>query len=108
MICIFTDGACSSKSKIGGWGFQVIECNGTEKPLIAFSGARADTTNNEMELTAFSEALNWVAISLLDEPITIYSDSAYIVNCFQDKWYEKWQKNGWKTANKTPVKHRKI
>ena len=108
MICIFTDGAYSSKTLNGGWGYQAVNSKKVEENLTVRSGAKESTTNNEMELTAFYEALKWIGNIEIKEPVTIYSDSAYIVNCFQDKWYEKWRTNDWKTANHTPVKHKEL
>jgi ribonuclease HI len=70
-----------------------------------FSGAEAHTTNNRMELTAAIEAMK-----RLKEPcaVKLYSDSAYMVNCFQQKWYVAWQKNGWKNSKKQPVENKEL
>ena len=111
MICIFTDGACSTNTRIGGWGFQVVQCDtkkDEEDVLYLGSGSATDTTNNEMELTAFLNALNWVAGNAANEKVQIFCDSAYIVNCFKEQWYKRWQSNGWLTADRQPVKHRKL
>lgn len=111
MICIFTDGACSTNTRIGGWGFQVVQCDtkkDEEDVLYLGSGSATDTTNNEMELTALLNALNWVAENAANEKVQIFCDSAYIVNCFKEQWYKRWQSNGWLTADRQPVKHRKL
>lgn len=69
------------------------------------SGAKAETTNNVMELTAAIEGLK-----LLKFPckVKLYSDSSYLVNGFKQKWIENWMKNDWKTSNKEPVKNKEL
>ena len=95
-VTIYTDGACSGNPGPGGWG-AILEFKGIEKEI---SGFEANTTNNRMELTAAVKAL-----SLLKEDciVKLYSDSAYLVNGFQQKWILGWQKNGWKYSKKEPV-----
>ena len=95
-VTIYTDGACSGNPGPGGWG-AILEFKGIEKEI---SGFEANTTNNRMELTAAVKAL-----SLLKEDciVKLYSDSAYLVNGFQQKWILGWQKNGWKNSKKEPV-----
>jgi ribonuclease HI len=99
-IVIFCDGSCSgnqlSKNR-GGWG-AILRYGSKEKEI---SGGEANTTNQRMELTACIKALEQIKVADID--IEIYSDSAYIVNCMQQKWYVKWRQNGWKTAHKEPV-----
>lgn len=101
---IYTDGACSgngNENAKGGYGIIMIY-NGIEKE---FSKGFLNTTNNIMELLAVVDALK-----MLKEPceVTLYSDSAYVVNAIKQNWLNNWQKNGWKTANKEPVKNREI
>ena len=69
------------------------------------SGAKKDTTNNIMELTAVIEGLK-----LLKYPceVDLYSDSSYVVNAFLQGWIYNWVKNGWKTSGKEPVKNKEI
>jgi len=100
-IIIYTDGACSGNPGPGGWG-AVLMYNEKSKEI---SGACADTTNNIMEITAVLEALK-----LLKEKceVRIYSDSAYVVNAFNQGWIYNWRKNNWKTANKEPVKNQEL
>ena len=95
-VTIYTDGACSGNPGPGGWG-AILEFKGIEKEL---SGYEAVTTNNRMELTAALKAL-----TLLKEPcqVTLYSDSAYLVNGFLQKWVVNWEKNGWRNSKKEPV-----
>ena len=100
-VTIYTDGACSGNPGPGGWG-AILMYNENSKEI---SGAQNDTTNNIMEITAVLEALK-----LLKEEcnVKVYSDSAYVVNAFNQGWINNWQKNNWKTANKEPVKNREL
>lgn len=79
-----------------------------QPPRYIYYGYKQDTTNNEMELMAMCTAI-WFAITQLpSQQVTIYTDSAYIANCFRDKWYKTWQQNGWRTSRKTLVEHRSL
>ena len=100
-VIIYTDGACSGNPGPGGWG-AILMYNETSKEI---SGANKDTTNNIMEITAVLEALK-----LLKEEceVKIYSDSAYVVNAFNQGWIYNWKKNNWKTASKEPVKNQEL
>ena len=94
-------GACSGNPGPGGWG--AILMMGENKKEI--SGGSANTTNNIMELTAVIEALK-----MLKRPckVNVYSDSAYVVNAFIQKWIYGWMKKGWKTAGNEPVKNKEL
>ncbi len=96
-IDIWTDGACSGNPGPGGWG-AVLRYGETEKEL---SGGEAATTNNRMELTAAIEALE-----ALKRPthVKLHTDSKYVMDGVT-KWIHGWKKNGWKTADKKPVKN---
>lgn len=96
-ITIYTDGACSGNPGIGGWG-AVLLYQGHIKEL---SGAEEYTTNNRMELTAAIEAIKAVKQK---SNIDIYTDSAYVKNGITQYMFN-WIKNGWKTADKKPVKN---
>lgn len=100
-VVIYTDGACSGNPGPGGWG-AVLMYKDIKKEI---SGAKKETTNNVMELTAVIEALK-----LLKHPcsVKLYSDSAYVVNAFIKKWVINWQKNNWKTADKKDVKNKEL
>lgn len=100
-VTIYTDGACSDNPGPGGWG-AILMYEGHRKEI---SGAEASTTNNRMELTAAIEAL-----SRLKYPckVLLYSDSAYLVNCFNNRWYEGWQRNGWKNSKGQPVENQDL
>ncbi|HKW91662.1 MAG TPA: ribonuclease HI [Methylomirabilota bacterium] len=100
-VVMYTDGACSGNPGPGGWGAILIEA-GREREL---SGGENPTTNQRMELTAPIEGLR----ALEDRRrVDIYSDSAYVINCFRDRWYERWRKNGWRNSNKKPVENRDL
>lgn len=94
---IATDGACKGNPGPGGWG-ALIRAGGTEKEL---SGGEALTTNNRMELMAAIEGLN-----ALKRPchVMLSTDSRYVMD-WLTKWIKGWQKNGWKTAARQPVKN---
>ncbi len=96
-IIIHTDGACSGNPGPGGWG-AILQYNGHKKYL---KGGASETTNNRMELTAAIKALN-----SLKRPceVELYTDSKYVKDGLT-KWIFNWKKNGWKTANKKPVKN---
>ncbi|WP_417242409.1 ribonuclease HI [Celeribacter sp.] len=101
-IHAWTDGACSGNPGPGGWGVLMRAMNGTEiVKERELKGGEADTTNNRMELLA---AIN--ALETLTRPtdITITTDSAYVKNGVTG-WIHGWKRNGWKTANKKPVKN---
>ena len=100
IVRIYSDGACSGNPGPGGWG-AIIQCD-KPKAEKELSGAEANTTNNRMEMLAIIEAAG-----LLKEPcdITIYTDSTYVADAFRKRWIESWQKNGWRTAAKAPVKN---
>ena len=100
-VTIYTDGACSGNPGPGGWGAILIY--GENKKEI--SGASKDTTNNIMEITAVIEALKLLKFEC---EVKVYSDSAYVVNAFNQGWIYNWQKNNWKTASKEPVKNKEL
>lgn len=100
-VIIYTDGACSGNPGPGGWG-SILMYNEEKKEI---SGGLENTTNNVMELTAVIEALK-----LLKFPceVEVYSDSAYVVNAFNQNWIYGWLKNGWKSSSKEPVKNKEL
>lgn len=97
-IVIYTDGGCRGNPGIGGWGVW-LRYGKHEKKL---KGAKADTTNNQMELTAAIKALE--AIKSKTIAIELYTDSKYVMNGINE-WIDNWKAKGWKTANKKPVKN---
>lgn len=96
-VVIHTDGACSGNPGPGGWG-AILESGGRERE---FSGGEALTTNNRMELTAAIQAL-----SALTRPSTVelHTDSQYLRQGIT-QWIRGWKRNGWKTADRKPVKN---
>lgn len=100
-VTIYTDGACSGNPGPGGWG-AILMLGENRKEI---SGGSENTTNNIMELTAVIEALK-----ILKRPckVNVYSDSAYVVNAFLQKWIYGWMKKGWKTAGGDPVKNKEL
>ena len=97
-VTIYTDGACSGNPGPGGWGTVLIY--GEHKKEI--SGAKRETTNNEMEITAVLQGLKMLKFPC---DVEVYSDSAYVVNTFSKGWIYNWEKKNWKTADNTPVKN---
>ena len=95
-VILYTDGACSGNPGVGGWG-AVLMFKGAEKRI---SGAEKDTTNNRMELFAVISGLE-----CLKEPceVTVYSDSAYTVNAFNNGWIYAWERDGWKKSDNKQV-----
>ncbi len=97
VIDIFTDGACSGNPGPGGWA-AILRAGGHEREL---SGGEEQTTNNRMELMAVIRSLQ-----ALKRPssIRLHTDSRYVMDG-ATKWLKKWKANGWKTADKKPVKN---
>jgi len=100
-VTIYTDGACSGNPGPGGWAALLIY-NDKERVL---TGAEPETTNNRMEMMAIIEALR-----VLREPVRahVHTDSAYVVNAFDQNWIDNWMRRGWKTAGKKPVKNKDL
>ena len=96
-VTVHTDGACSGNPGPGGWG-AILAYGGVEKEL---SGGEPETTNNRMELTAACAALE-----ALKRPCTVdlWTDSQYVKGGITG-WIHNWKRNGWKTADKKPVKN---
>ena len=98
---IYTDGACSGNPGPGGWGAVIID---EKNKQINISGKENLTTNNRMELTAPIRALGKTK---KDSKIIIFTDSTYLKNGIT-LWIKNWEKNGWKSANKKPVKNKDL
>jgi ribonuclease HI len=96
-VCLYTDGACSGNPGPGGWG-ALLTMGAHEKELC---GAEAHTTNNRMEMMAAIQGLR-----ALKNPcqVDLYTDSQYL-RMGITSWIVGWKKNGWKTADKKPVKN---
>lgn len=100
-VTIYTDGACSGNPGPGGWGAVLLYGDSIKE----LSGGEALTTNQKMELEAAIRALQ-----ALKEPcrVKLYSDSAYLINGFKQKWYVNWEKNGWLNSKKEPVANKEL
>ena len=96
-VTIYTDGACSGNPGPGGWAALLL-FKGREKEL---SGGEALTTNNRMELMAAISALEAVK---RPSAIDFYTDSQYVRGGVNG-WIAGWKRNGWKTADRKPVKN---
>lgn len=97
IVEIYTDGSCLGNPGNGGWAAILFYKNNKK----AISGGKKDTTNNQMELQAVIEALKALKKSC---KIIIHTDSQYVKNGITG-WIFSWKKNGWRTANKKPVKN---
>ena len=95
-VDLYTDGACSGNPGAGGYG-AILIYRGIEKEI---SGGEPSTTNNRMEIFAVIAGLRCLKESC---DVTIYSDSAYTVNAFNEGWIQGWKTNGWKKADGKPV-----
>lgn len=100
-VQIFTDGACLGNPGPGGWG--AILASGEQNQEL--SGGFRLTTNNRMEILAVIEALQ-----TLTQPavVEVWTDSQYVRNAIEKRWLAGWQRNGWRTADKKPVKNRDL
>lgn len=103
----YTDGACSGNPGYGGWAYvELVRCECGYKTEIE-SGNKNNTTNNEMELTAVFKALV-KSYKQRTKKVTIYSDSAYVVNAISKQWLKNWYYNDWKTIDGKHIKNQKI
>ena len=100
-VTIYTDGACSGTPGPVGWG-AILMYKDIRREM---SGYEPHTTNNRMELTG-----PIVALSALKEPcnVTLYSDSAYLINAFEQHWIENWQRRNWIKSDKKPVENQDL
>ena len=98
MIEIFTDGACAGNPGPGGWGVLIVD--GEQR--MELYGGESNTTNNRMELNAAIEALRATS-----GPVHLYTDSQYVKNGITE-WIRGWKRNGWRTADRKPVKNQDL
>lgn len=99
-IVVYTDGACSGNPGPGGWG--AILMSGTHRKEL--KGGEDHTTNNRMELMAVISALEAMKYH---SDVELYTDSQYVKNGIT-AWIHSWKRNGWKTADKKPVKNAEL
>jgi len=95
-VSVFTDGACSGNPGPGGWAWAL------DLDTWA-SGSETSSTNQRMEIRAALEA-----VTALDGPLLVVSDSTYVVNCFRDRWWDGWLKREWVNSQKKPVANRDL
>ena len=100
-VVIYTDGACSGNPGPGGWG-TILMYKDIKKEI---NGGVKQTTNNIMEITAVIEGLKMLKYKC---EVEIYSDSAYVVNAFNNHWIEGWMKENWINSSKEPVKNKEL
>ena len=100
MIKIYTDGSCLGNPGNGGWAAIIID----DKKKIQIKGSKKNTTNNQMELLAPIKALKKIPKG---SNVQIFTDSKYVKSGITE-WIHNWKKNGWKTANKQPVKNKEL
>lgn len=108
-IEIYTDGSLKKVGQqmtFGGWGFIVTK---DSKEIYRQSGSEYNTTNQRMELTAIQQALHYIhSIRRKSEKVIIYSDSAYVINCYLKEWYINWQHNGWINSSGNDVANKDL
>ena len=109
MYQLYTDGATSnngSKNAEGGWAYLVLK----ENAVIASAAEYVQpATNNICELLAILKGCNFLLPMLNPfDSVEVYSDSAYCINCVNQKWYYKWKQNGWINSQKEPVKNKEL
>lgn len=111
MIKYYTDGSCrgnGTQNAAGAWGYIIVETN-SQLVIKVHAEPEKNTTNQRMELLALINACDDAAANYGSfEDITFISDSAYCINCYKQKWYEKWQNNGWLTSKKEPVANKEL
>ena len=100
-VAVYTDGACSGNPGPGGWAAILVDGD-TEREI---SGGEPWTTNQRMEMTGVLQGLRALPSGRAAD---VYSDSAYVINGFRDRWYVRWRANGWKNSQKKPVENRDL
>ncbi|MCC5637332.1 ribonuclease HI [Nostoc sp. CHAB 5844] len=101
---IYTDGACTGNPGPGGWGVVVYFNDGSVHEM---GDAAPHTTNNKMEMQAAIAALKYFHASGQSQPIILYTDSEYLINCVT-KWVKNWKRKGWKKADGNPVQNQDL
>jgi len=100
MIKIYTDGSCLENPGNGGWAAIIID----DEKKMQIKGSKKNTTNNQMELLAPIQALKKIPKG---SKVQIFTDSKYVKSGITE-WIHNWKKNGWKTADKQPVKNKEL
>jgi ribonuclease HI len=100
-VTVYTDGACVGNPGPGGWAAIVLD--GPAERVL--TGAEPHSTNQRMELTAAIEGLVAVPGRRL---VAVVSDSLYVVNCFRQGWWTRWERDGWLNTRREPVANRDL
>lgn len=104
---VYTDGATSKNGQEDAPGGAAFACWLSENEILEQAIHIDNCTNNKAELMAALMGCVNIENYLKDgDMVEVYSDSAYVVNCYKDKWYEKWRTNDWKTSRNEPVKNK--
>lgn len=114
MFKLYTDGSCKGNGKEhthGGWAFLLLDSD--ENIIKQYGEGEKNTTNNRMELLAMVNGIKEIISFIEKNNISffncdVYTDSAYIANCYKQKWYINWTKNGWKNSKKEQVKNKDL
>ena len=115
--CIYTDGATSNNgydNAKGGWAAVLLKENKnapsgySSAPEDIAVGAEKPTTNQRMELKAAINGLKMLPSLAFDDEVILRTDSAYLFNCWKNKWYSSWERNGWKNSKKEPVANKDL
>lgn len=109
---LYTDGSAKGNGKedaTGGWAYVLVNADFNSE-LFSDSGFETNTTNQKMELAAAVAGLKTVEPLLVpnQDRVVVYTDSAYLFNCYSQKWYVTWEKNGWLTSKRQPVVNRDL
>jgi ribonuclease HI len=106
MVTIYTDGSCLGNPGAGGWAAVLLyQHNNGKTSTLELSGSEKNTTNNRMELQAAIAALEALKTECI---VRLYTDSQYLRKAFEEGWLKNWQRNGWKTKDKQPVKNQEL
>ena len=107
---IYTDGSCRSngaENAVGAWGYIILD-NGVA--ISRNCGIEFNTTNQRMEMMAIINACKWIYGQLNRplESVNVYTDSAYVQNCYKERWYINWLANDWRNSKKEPVANKDL
>lgn len=109
---IYCDGSTRNngyENAVGAWAYVIL--NDKEEIIHQNCMSVKGATNQQMELVAAAEAIEYLFEKELVVPfdtVNIYTDSAYLHNCYTQKWYKSWQMNGWKNSKKQPVANKEL
>ncbi len=105
LVEVYSDGACSNNPGPGGWGTVIIYHDSIREEVEEYSGFVSETTNQRMELTGAIEGLKRLQDST---KVKLYSDSAYLINAFNQDWFSGWLSRGWRNSKNQPVSNQDL